>query len=286
VNKWPYWIDQTSPSAAASRIFSEAPDITNKIMNALPDSSSLLSSLALMRSLRIKKPNPPTEEDSHLDFIRVNAYCDYAETAVRFIAIPDPYGRPGSPTLVSPSNFSTDVTTNPTMNWNASTGASTYRLQVSTSTSFNPVVFEDSTISVTNKEIDPLIDSTIYYWRVLAKNSNGNSTWSPVWSFTTGTSTSVEQISTEIPTESYLGNNYPNPFYLSTSIVYSIPLNAKVTLVLFDTRGREIATLVDKELIAGKYEVKVDGSKLPGGIYFYRMQVGEYSETRKMVLIK
>ncbi|MCJ7448699.1 MAG: T9SS type A sorting domain-containing protein [Bacteroidales bacterium] len=288
VNKWPYWFDQTSPSAAASRIFCEGPEITDKMMNTLPDSSSLLSSLALMRSLRIKKPTAPLTEDSHLDFIRVNAHCTRGQvgTAVRFIAIPDPYGRPESPTLVSPLNGSTDVTTNPTMNWNASTGASSYRLQVSQSTSFNPVVFEDYTISATKQEIDPLIDNTVYYWRVLAKNSNGSSTWSPVWSFTTGTNTSVEQISTEIPTEFYLGNNYPNPFYQNTSIVYSIPLKAKVTLMLFDAWGREIAILVDEEQIAGKYEVKVDGSKLPGGIYYYRMQSGAYSETRKMVLIK
>jgi hypothetical protein len=289
VDQWPYWVDQTSPSAAASRIFSEwlvVPDITNKTLNTLPDSSSLLSSLALMRSLRIKKPTAPIAEDSHLDFIRVNAYCDYAETAVRFIASPDPYGRPKSPTLVSPLNGSGNITAYPTMNWNASTGTSSYRLQVSGSTTFNPLVFEDSTISAKNQEIGPLIDNTVYYWRVLAKNSNGSSTWSPVWSFTTGINTSIEQISTEIPAEFYLGNNYPNPFYRSTSIVYSIPLKAKVTLILFDTRGREIAILVNEEQIAGKYEVKVDGSKLPGGNYFYRMQVGEYSETRKMVLIK
>jgi hypothetical protein len=287
VNKWPYWVDQTSPSAAASRIFCEGPEITNKIMNTLPDSSSLLSSLALMRSLRIKKPTAPLAEDSHLDFIRVNAHClGGGGTAVRFIAIPDPYGRPESPTLVSPLNGSTDILTNPTMNWNASKGASTYRLQVSGSTTFNPAVFEDFTISATNQEIGPLLDNTVYYWRVLAKNSNGNSTWSPVWSFTTGINTSIEQISTEIPAEFHLGNNYPNPFYLSTSIVYSIPLKTKVTLMLFDTWGIEIATLVNEEQIAGKYEVKVDGRKLPGGIYFYRIQVGEYSETRKMVLIK
>jgi hypothetical protein len=255
-------------------------------MNELPDSTSLLSSLALMRSLRIKKPTAPLPEDSHLDFIRVLAWCSQGGTAVRFIAIPDPYGRPGSPTLVSPLNGSTDVITNLTMNWNTSTGAFTYRLQISNSTSFNPVVFEDSTISVTTQEIGSLINNTVYYWRVLAKNSNGSSIWSPVWSFTTGINTSIEQINIEIPAEFYLGNNYPNPFYRSTSIVYSIPLNAKVILILFDTRGREIATLVNEKQIAGKYEVKVDGSKLPGGIYFYRMQSGEYSETRKMVLIK
>ena len=143
-------------------------------MNTLPDSSSLLSSLELMRSLRIKKPTPPAQENSHLDFIRVNAHSSPGGTAIRFIASPDPYGRPESPTLVSPLNHSTDIKANPTMIWNASTGASSYRLQVSQSTSFNPVVFEDSTISATTDEIGSLINNTAYYWRVLAKNSNGN----------------------------------------------------------------------------------------------------------------
>ena len=286
VNKWPYWVDQTSPPASASRIFSEAPDITNKVLNTLPDSSSLLSSLALMRSLRIKKPTVPVAEDSHLDFIRVIANCNGPGTAVRFIASPDPYGRPGSPTLVSPKNSSENITLSPSMGWNASTSASFYRLQVSTSTAFNQIVFEDSTITSTNKEIGPLMNNTVYHWRVLAKNSNGSSMWSPVWNFTTGTNTSVEQISTEIPEGFYLGNNYPNPFYLNTSIAYSIPSNAKVTLTLFDAWGREIVTLVNQEQIAGKYEVKVDGSKLPGGIYFYSLHAGKYLETRRMVLIK
>jgi hypothetical protein len=284
--KWPYWVDETSPSADASRIFCEEPDITNKIMNTLPDSSFMVSSLELMRSLRIKKPTAPVPGESHLDFIRVVAYGTPDGTAVRFISVPDPYGRPGSPTLVSPKNSSTNVGTIPSMRWNASTGASSYRLQVSTSTSFNNIVYEDSTITTTNKEISPLMTNTAYHWRVLAKNSNGSSMWSPVWSFTTGTTTSVEQINSEIPGEFYLGNNYPNPFNRSTSIVYSIPYKGKVTLMLFDSQGREISVLVDQEQIAGKYEVKVDGSKLPGGIYFYRIHVGEYSTTRRMVLIK
>lgn len=172
------------------------------------------------------------------------------------------------------------------MNWNNTTGASSYRLQVSQSTSFNPVVFEDSTIFSTTHEINSLIKNTVYYWRVLAKNSNGSSTWSPVWSFTTGTNTSVEKISDELPADFYLGNNYPNPFYEITSIVYSIPSKAKVTIKLIDSGGREIATLVNQEQITGKYEVKFDGSKLAGGIYYYRMKAAEFSETRKMVLNK
>jgi len=286
LSRWPYWVDQTSPSADASRIFCDGPDITNKIMNELPDSASMLSSLELMRSLRIKKPTAQLAGESHLDFIRIVAYGSTGGTAVRFIASPDPYGRPGSPTLVSPKNRSENIPSNPSMSWNSSTGSTSYYLQVSTNTAFNQIVFEDSTISATNQEIGPLINNTVYFWRVLAKNLNGSSMWSPVWSFTTGTNTSIEQISTRTSTEFYLFNNYPNPFSLSTSISYYIPSNAKVILTLLDAWGRKIAVLVDKEQIAGKYEVKVDGSNLPGGIYFYRMQVGAYSQTRKMVLIK
>ena len=237
-----------------------------------PDSSSLLSSLALIRSLQIKKPTAPLANNSHLDFIRVVAYCPPDGIAVRFIASPDPYGRPESPTLISPSNGSKDVKVNPTMNWNGSTGASAYRLQVSQSTSFNPVVFEDSTISLTTHEIGLLNSNTGYYWRVLAKNSNGSSTWSPVWSFTTGNASSVEKIGTEIPAEFRLNGNYPNPFNQRTSIIYSVPSRAKITLTIIDGRGYEIASLVNEEQIAGKYEVEFDGSKLPGGIYYYRLQ--------------
>jgi hypothetical protein len=286
LEKRPYWDDQTYPSAAASRIFCEVPDITNNMMNTLPDSSSLLSSLALMRSLRIEKPTAPEENESHLDFIRVCAFCPTGGIAVRFIAVPDPYGRPESPTLISPLNRSTDIKSNPTMDWDVSIGASTYHLQVSTSPTFNLVLFEDSTLTMTDQEIGPLINNTVYFWRVLAKNSNGNSMWSPVWSFATGDITALEQTNSEITEEFYLGINYPNPFNRTTFIDYTIPLKGKVTLVVYDILGQVIATLVNEEQMAGKYEIEYNGSKLPGGIYFYRIHTGEYSETRKMVLIR
>lgn len=83
-----------------------------------------------------------------------------------------------------------------------------------------------------------------------------------------------------------LSNNYPNPFNPSTTIRYSIPTTSQVTIKVFDIIGNEIETLVDEEMSLGKYEVKFNGSGLSSGIYFYKIAVGNFVETKKMILLK
>jgi photosystem II stability/assembly factor-like uncharacterized protein len=88
--------------------------------------------------------------------------------------------------------------------------------------------------------------------------------------------------------------NYPNPFNPTTKIKFEIPGQARndnvlVTLKVYDILGREVATLVNEESAtggAGEYEVEFNGNNIPSGIYFYQLKAGEYSETRKMVLMK
>ncbi len=89
-----------------------------------------------------------------------------------------------------------------------------------------------------------------------------------------------------IPQNFYLEQNYPNPFNPSTVISYRIPVSSNVTLKVYDTLGREVASLVNEEKLPGNYEVKFDGSNLSIGVYFYRLQTGTFSETKKFVLIK
>jgi hypothetical protein len=89
-----------------------------------------------------------------------------------------------------------------------------------------------------------------------------------------------------IPDKFSLSQNYPNPFNPSTNIKYQIANNKFVSLKIFDILGKEIVTLVNDKQSAGTYEVKWDGSNYPSGVYFYRLMAGDFSETKKMVLIK
>jgi hypothetical protein len=90
--------------------------------------------------------------------------------------------------------------------------------------------------------------------------------------------------------------NYPNPFNPSTKIKFTIPLSDNpllggargglVTLKVYDILGNEIATLVNEEKPEGEYEVEFNATELPSGIYFYKLQAGSFSETKKMILLK
>jgi len=88
------------------------------------------------------------------------------------------------------------------------------------------------------------------------------------------------------PTEFQLSQNYPNPFNPTTNISFSIPDESYVTLKVYNILGYEITTLVNKEMKSGNYTVKFDGSSLPSGIYFYRLQANHNIATKKLILVK
>lgn len=89
-----------------------------------------------------------------------------------------------------------------------------------------------------------------------------------------------------IPTQYYLSQNYPNPFNPSTMISFSLPEADKVSLKVYDILGREVSTLINKELSAGNYKFDWNASVLASGIYFYRFQTSKFSSIKKMILLK
>lgn len=112
-------------------------------------------------------------------------------------------------------------------------------------------------------------NSEIYYKRDPSANPNA-----------------VNIISTEIPKGFSLSQNYPNPFNPVTMIDFSIPKSSFVKMKVYDALGNEIALLVDQNLIAGNYKVDFDAGNFSCGIYFYVITAGEFTQTKKMILVK
>jgi hypothetical protein len=98
--------------------------------------------------------------------------------------------------------------------------------------------------------------------------------------------TSVETVELESEKGNNLGQNYPNPFHSSTTIPYYLPKQQNVTLTVSTMTGRKIVSLVQEEQSSGMHQTTWDASTIPGGIYFYRLQSGEFTETKKMILLK
>lgn len=109
---------------------------------------------------------------------------------------------------------------------------------------------------------------------VLLKTTNG------------GNPIGIQTISSEIPENFELSQNYPNPFNPSTTIRFSLPQSGQVKLVIYDISGKEIRNLVNQILSPGVYSYDFNADNLPSGMYIYRLSTKEFSDTKKMVVIK
>ncbi|MBI4725980.1 SUMF1/EgtB/PvdO family nonheme iron enzyme [candidate division TA06 bacterium] len=121
---------------------------------------------------------------------------------------------PATPTLSTPANGAAGITTNPTLTWNASSGATSYTLQVSTSNTFGSFVYNQSGLASTSQAIGGLVCDTTYYWRVNASDSFGSSSWSSVWNFAT-VSANIVWIS--IPAGNFKMGSLPDDPYAMTN---------------------------------------------------------------------
>ena len=98
--------------------------------------------------------------------------------------------------------------------------------------------------------------------------------------------TGIKPVVNTIPSQFELKQNYPNPFNPVTSIKYTLPKASFVSLKVYDILGKEITTLVNEQLNPGAYEITFDGSNVSSGIYFYQLKSGDFTETKRLVLVK
>jgi hypothetical protein len=110
-------------------------------------------------------------------------------------------------------------------------------------------------------------------------------TWNNGANFTVNVLTGINQIE-ETAVSYSLAQNFPNPFNPTTNISFSIPKEGLVKISIYDITGRVVTELVNENLAAGKYNTTWDASKYSSGVYFYKIQAGEFTEMKKMTLIK
>ena len=89
-----------------------------------------------------------------------------------------------------------------------------------------------------------------------------------------------------VPVEYRLDQNYPNPFNPTTTVSFALPQRNHVTLNVFDVLGRHLLTILNQEMNAGTHKVVFDAARLPTGLYFYRIQAGDFVQTKRLLLIK
>ncbi len=130
-------------------------------------------------------------------------------------------------------------------------------------------------------------ESITAYWNVTASAGDTARHAEETFSLTLGlpTETSADELA-ENPESFTLKQNYPNPFNPDTQIRYELPEEASVTLVVYNTLGQEVARLVNETQGPGEYEVSFDAGGLSSGTYIYRLQAGEFEQTRSMMMVK
>jgi len=175
-------------------------------------------------------------------------------------------------------------------------GTVTFSASVSPSPSPGTITFNwsPSNVKVMNGNADSIgitavvsanVPSNVYTVTVNSVESAGPRTHQRTYTLNVNpTYTGIEQ--NGIPVKYALTQNYPNPFNPSTTISYQLPVDAFVTLKVYDMMGKEVATLVNNLKRAGGYDVSFDATNLPSGTYFYRMIAGNFSDVKKMTILK
>ena len=193
---------------------------------------------------------------------------------------------PGTRVLLQfPFNHSAGVTLLPEFSWKEVPDTEYYEFHMAADDTFSDLLLDiylfETTLYVPVQSLEP---QTSYFWRVRSIIDGTAGEWSRVWTFETHTPSSAEL--PDAPAEFMLYGNHPNPFNPATIIRFDLPVSANVRLEIYDLLGRKLETLVDGHRPAGSYEMLFDASRFAGGAYIYRIQAGEYTSSRSMLLLK
>jgi hypothetical protein len=199
---------------------------------------------------------------------------------------------PNVPVLIYPSQGSLNVNQPIIFKWGKCDRTVSYRLMIASDTNFTNVVVSDSSLTDTLKTVSGLSGNTKYFWKVKAKSSTLSSDFSTIYSFKTKI-TGIRTISSDVPDEFKLSNNYPNPFNGITVIKFKVKETSNISIKVFDVTGKEYMTIYNGISNPGIFEVQTNFSQYSSGIYFCVMKVSDiktnnilYNENLKLVYTK
>lgn len=199
--------------------------------------------------------------------------------------------------LINPSNNTTGLSTTPVFLWEHAIDPDpldfvTYTIQIARDSSFSDMALEATDVYHVGLELElsnQLEQDSEYWWKVIATDTDSLSTESEIFKFTVGYVSVAETMA--LPTGYILQQNFPNPFNPSTTLRYGIPEEAKVSLIIYDIRGNTVKIYASKSQPAGWYTmqwngISHDGTPVGTGVYFARLQAGDFSKTIKMVYLR
>ena len=287
-------------NAGSDPDFSDTPNRLRYIVELSSENEFTQTQFIDTTALGVNSVQADSLSDEAIYFWRVKARDDDGVesdwSAAQAFIINQKLDPPNPFELLSPLNTVDTLTSTPTFVWQSTSDSDlfdyvTYRYRISSDSMFNEVIFEGVIQADTTFIPETDLDIGTYFWQVAAVDTDSLVTWasnseSEPFSFEIIQKVSNEMASS-VPKDFTLNQNYPNPFNPSSTIQFGIPEASNVRLEVFNLLGRKVSTLVaGDKLQAGWHTVQFDAGNIASGVYIYRIEAGNFVQTKRMMLIK
>lgn len=199
--------------------------------------------------------------------------------------------RPPAPELTYPAMNDTLDDNTFIFEWSSLSLADGYLVEVSADSDFATYAVLDSAVSENQYQADPVLENGYYYWRVRAFNDNGWGPYSQTMQFFLDDQTGIDDEGAVLPENFHLYQNHPNPFNATTRISFYLPKQSKVEIDIYNITGALLDRVVNDIYPAGDHSISWNGTdsaghELASGVYLYKLRADDYSEVKRLMLLK